>query len=146
MPVSSESITDFSPAWTFKDAFLKSRPWFPMNFNTATGQIAIDNVNAPTLDALGWPTRLERTTNAQGQVIQQYLNSQIFDNLQGRYPGGLHRAEWEGTGNVLWMGDLVVTSQGVDAQGKHVHQVLPPRLLANHHGCDRASVVSLGNL
>jgi len=130
MAMNIESITDFSPAWTFKDSFLKARPWFPMNFNTATGQIAIDNVNPPSLDALGWPTHLERFTNAQGQVIQQYLNSQIFDNLQGRYPGGLYRAEWEGTGTVLWMGDLVVTSQGVDAQGKHFAnlQVTPANL------------------
>ena len=31
-----ENVYDFSPAWTFTDAFLKSRPWQPQAYNTVT--------------------------------------------------------------------------------------------------------------
>src|SRR6267378_2191949 len=72
-----ERVTDYMAAWMFTDAFKASRPWIPAVYNTATRSLTQDtgHVLPLSLDAHGWPTRLNQTTNAQGQVLQQMLET-----------------------------------------------------------------------
>src|SRR5262245_43125906 len=63
-----ERIQDFSAAWMFTDVFKSSRLWMSGLYNTATRTMSQDTTGLlpVSVDALGWPTRLNQTINAQG--------------------------------------------------------------------------------
>jgi hypothetical protein len=116
-----EFVADWSPAWTFTDAFKASRPWISHSYNTVTRQFDWQGgANIPvSVDAHGWPSQLMTWTNAQGQPMQQLLGTLMFRGLQGHYPAGTYRAEWQGTGTVSWGFDARATQQGTIANGTH---------------------------
>jgi hypothetical protein len=116
-----ERVTDYSADWMFTDAFKESRPWLPAIYNTATGTQTPDTTGVMplSLDANGWPTQLNQTTNAQGQVLQQRLGTLMFDGQNGHYPAGTYTAWWDGTGTVQWGGDVTVAQTGVTPAGHH---------------------------
>lgn len=113
-----EGISDWSVAWPFTDAFKTSRPWISHAYNTATGQVTWEGGGEVRTDAKGWPTQLNRWTNAQGQMMEQRLGTLMFRDIGTAYPAGTYRAEWEGTGTVSWGFAASVTGQGKTSTGK----------------------------
>src|SRR5207244_289738 len=98
-----------------------SRPWIPEIYDTATHTLSQDtgHILPLDLDAQGWPTQLNRTTNDQGQLLVQLLQTAMFDGLNGHYPAGTYHAEWSGSGTLEWGGDAHVTQTGVTGDGNH---------------------------
>lgn len=126
-----DRIVDYSPAWTFTDAFQSSRSWISYSYNTATGATTASPPGTPiAVDAHGWPTQLSESTDAQGRRIQQRLGTMMFDSIDGRYPAGVYRAEWRGEGTLVWQGDARVAQTGVEPDGTHyaLLNVAPTRL------------------
>lgn len=121
--INLERVVDWSPAWTFTDVFKSSREWVSHSYNTVTGQFtwgdAANNGGTVNVDSKGWPTRLNEWTNAQGQLMQQQLGTLMLDGQNGHYPGGVYRAEWEGTGSLTWGHDARVTQTGLTENGRH---------------------------
>lgn len=115
--VNLESVVDWSTAWNFTDAFKNSRPWISHAYNTATGQSSWEGGGVVHVDAKGWPTQLNQTTNSQNQVIQQQLGTLMFRDIGTNYPAGTYRAEWKGTGDVSFGFAARVTQQGTLADG-----------------------------
>lgn len=109
-------ITDYAPAWVFKDAFLQSRSWMSWDYNTVTGQATQGN-RPVQVDSNGWPTRLDQWTNDAGQAMQQRLQTMMFQSTGGTHPTGVYHAQWRGTGRITFLGDGAVTSQGTLADG-----------------------------
>ncbi len=116
--VNLESVVDWSPAWTFTDAFKTSRPWISHAYNTATFSESWEGGGPITVDAKGWPTQLNQFTNAQGQLIQQRLGTLMFRDIGASYPAGTYRAEWEGTATLSWGFAARLIEQGVMPSGK----------------------------
>jgi len=113
-----ESVVDWSPAWTFTDAFKTSRPWISHAYNTATFSESWEGGGPITVDAKGWPTQLNQFTNAQGQRIEQRLGTLMFRDIGTSYPAGTYRAEWEGTATLSWGFAARLLEQGVMPSGK----------------------------
>ena len=111
-----DPIVEFGSAWTFKDAFLSSRPWISHAFNTVTGQETFGAGGEVLVDDHGWPTELTSSVNEQGQLIEQRISTLMFRDA-GVYPGGTYRAEWKGTGTVKWEFDATVQSSGTLPDG-----------------------------
>ena len=86
-----ENIVDWSPAWTFTDAFRASRPWIAHAFNTATWAASWDERDSPplALDVNGNVARLTTWVNAVGQTMQQRAGTLMFRDLGGGYAGGM---------------------------------------------------------
>ena len=116
-----ENVVDWSPAWTFTDAFQASRPWISQAFNTATWNTSWDAADAPvlTLDSRGNPTSLATWQNAAGQTMQQVAGTLMFRGLGGGYAGGVYRAEWDGTGTVTFGFDAQTIASGKTAAGRN---------------------------
>ena len=114
-----ESVVDWSPAWTFTDAFKTSRPWISHAYNTATGVESWEGGGAVQVDAQGWPTTLNQFTNSQGQLIQQRLGTLLFRDIGTDYPAGIYRAQWQGTGNVSFGFAATAIEQGTMPDGTH---------------------------
>jgi hypothetical protein len=116
-----ERVSDSMAAPMFTDAFKQSRNWGADVYNTTTHTLTVDTAHLlpVTLDAHGWPTALSSTTNAQGQVLQQRLETDMLTGLNGHYPAGIYHTEWQGTGTVEWNGDVHVVQQGMTAAGNH---------------------------
>jgi hypothetical protein len=116
-----ENVRDYMSAWMFTDGFKESRPWMPLVYNATTHTLTQDpgHIIPLSLDARGWPTRLGQSINAQGQSLQQILQTVMFDGLSGHYPAGTYTAWWQGTGTLMWGGDAVVTRSGTMANGTH---------------------------
>ena len=110
-----ERVSDNSVAWVFKDAFQSSRPWTSYGYNTATGALTLGGGGPVTVDPQGWPTTLNQITNSLGQLVQQRLTTQMFDGIAGNYASGVYRAEWDGSGTLVWGGDATVIEQGNSA-------------------------------
>src|SRR5262249_9576705 len=88
-------ITDYAPAWVFKDAMLQSRQWLSQEINTVTRGIA--NSTMPVdVDANGWPMRLNSFTNAQGQLVTQRLLGVVYNTTNAAHPAGIYHAFWRG--------------------------------------------------
>jgi len=98
--VNLEQVVDWSPAWTFTDAFKSSRPWISHAYNTATGQETWEGGGTVNVNAEGWPTGLNQWTNSSGQIMKQRLGTLMFRDIGTAYPAGIYRAEWEGSGTV----------------------------------------------
>ncbi len=115
-----ESVVDWSPAWTFTDAFKASRPWISQTFNPQTFVTTWDPAVAPTLDLdANGNIRSLKTWTANGVAIKQYAATLMFDALGGDYAAGTYHAEWDGTGVVDFGFDAVVTSSGRTAAGRN---------------------------
>ncbi|MFM8893626.1 MAG: hypothetical protein ACKOTB_18790, partial [Planctomycetia bacterium] len=82
-----ENVVDWSPAWTFKDAFQASRPWINQSFNPVTWETAWDAADAPPLrlDDRGNVTSLATWKNAAGQTLEQMAATLMFRGLGGGY-------------------------------------------------------------
>ena len=120
-----ESIVDWSPAWTFTDAFKASRPWISHSFNPQTFAVTWDAAAAPTLDLdADGNVRTLKTWTANGVQMRQYAGTLMFDALGGDYAGGTYHAEWDGTGVVSFGFDAVVTSSGITAAGRNFAELL----------------------
>jgi hypothetical protein len=113
-----ESVVDWSPAWTFTDAFKTSRPWISHAYNTATFAETWEGGGPIAVDAQGWPTQLNQFTNAQGQLVQQRLGTLMFRDIGTSYPAGVYRAEWEGSATLSWGFAARLLEQGVMPNGK----------------------------
>ena len=116
-----ENVVDWSPAWTFTDAFQASRPWISQAFNTATWNTSWDAADAPllSLDSRGNPTSLATWKNTAGETMKQVAGTLMFRSLGGGYPGGVYRAEWDGTGTVTFGLDAVTIASGRTAAGRN---------------------------
>ena len=116
-----ENVVDWSPAWTFTDAFQASRPWISQAFNTATWNTSWDAADAPllSLDSRGNPASLATWKNAAGETMKQVAGTLMFRSLGGGYPGGVYRAEWDGTGTVVFGLDAVTIASGKTAAGRN---------------------------
>ena len=116
-----ENVVDWSPAWTFTDAFQASRPWISQAFNTATWNTSWDAADAPPLqlDSRGNPTSLATWKNAAGQTMQQVAGTLMFRGLGGGYAAGVYRAEWDGTGTVAFGFDAQTIASGRTAAGRN---------------------------
>lgn len=115
-----ESIVDYSPAWTFTDAFKASRPWISQTFNPQTFALTWDAADAPVLDIDGdGNVRSLKTWTQNGVTLAQYAGTLMFDALGGDYAAGTYHAEWDGTGVVRFGFDAVVTSSGRTPEGRN---------------------------
>ena len=116
-----ENVVDWSPAWTFTDAFQASRPWIAQAFNTETWDTSWDPADAPplALDSRGNPTALTTWKNAAGQAMQQMAGTLMFRGLAGGYAGGAYRAEWDGVGTVTFGFDARTLATGKTAAGRN---------------------------
>ena len=115
-----ESIVDWSPAWTFTDAFKASRAWISQSFNPQTFALTWDPAAAPALDVdADGNVRSLQTWTQNGVQMRQYAGTLMFDALGGDYAGGTYHAEWDGTGVVSFGFDATVTSSGTTAAGRN---------------------------
>jgi hypothetical protein len=115
-----ESVVDWSPAWTFTDAFKASRGWIAQEFNTSTWETAWDvgATNPIRVDPNGNPTQLTTRVNAAGQTIRQMAATLMFRDTGAAHPAGTYRAEWDGTGVVTFGFDARVIASGRMASGR----------------------------
>jgi hypothetical protein len=115
-----ESIVDWSPAWTFVDAFQASRPWIAQTFNTQTWATTWDPAVAHLLDldADGNVRSLARWS-ANGVEMQQRAGTLMFRDTGGSHPAGTYIAEWDGKGDVRFGFDAVVKATGRTPAGRH---------------------------
>ncbi len=115
-----ENVVDWSPAWTFTDAFKASRPWISHAFNSQTWSTTWDEASAPLLDLdADGNVRSLKTWTRNGVAMKQYAGTLMFDALDGGYAGGTYHAEWDGTGVVTFGFDATVTSTGTTAAGRN---------------------------
>jgi hypothetical protein len=116
-----ENVVDWSPAWTFTDAFQASRGWIAHELNTATGAMAWDvgATNPIRVDANGNPAMLSSRVNTSGQTLRQMAGTLMFRDVDGAYPGGTYRAEWEGTGVVTFGFDARAVATGRTSDGRN---------------------------
>ncbi|QDT08781.1 LamG-like jellyroll fold domain-containing protein [Planctomycetes bacterium K23_9] len=100
--VNLDPIVDFSTAWTFTDVFKTSRPWLSHAFNTVTQQESFSGGGEVQVDENGWPVALNEFVNDDGHLIQQRISTLMFRDIGDKYPAGIYRAEWQGSGDVRW--------------------------------------------
>lgn len=117
--INLDNVNDYTPNWMFADVMQSSRPWFSHSFNTVTGANDFNGGGSipVQVDANGWPTQLATWTNAHGQVMQQRLGTTMFSGLNGNYPSGTYRVEWDGTADIIFGNDARETSRGVTPDG-----------------------------
>ena len=115
-----ESVVDWSPAWTFTDAFKASRPWISHSFNPQTWATTWDPAQAPVLDVdANGNIRSLKTWTQNGVPMKQHAGTLMFDALGGDYAAGTYHAEWDGTGLVTFGFDAAVTATGKTAAGRN---------------------------
>jgi hypothetical protein len=116
-----ENVVDWSPAWTFTDAFKASRPWIAQAVNTVTGETIWDTGAARplALDANGNVTSLATWTNAAGQAMRQMAGTLMFRDTGAAHPAGVYRAEWDGTGTVTFGFDARTIASGRTPAGRN---------------------------
>ncbi|MFM8598784.1 MAG: hypothetical protein ACKOB8_07215, partial [Mycobacterium sp.] len=115
-----ENVVDWSPAWTFTDAFTASRPWISQAFNPQTFGLSWEAADAPTLDLdSDGNVRSLKTWTRNGVAMRQFAGTLMFNGLGGGYAGGTYHAEWDGTGVVSFGFDAQVTATGRTASGRN---------------------------
>jgi hypothetical protein len=121
-----ENVVDWSPAWTFTDAFKASRPWIAQAVNTVTGETIWDTGAARplALDANGNVTSLATWTNAAGQTMRQMAGTLMFRDTGAAHPAGVYRAEWDGTGTVTFGFDARTIASGRTPAGRNFADLL----------------------
>ena len=120
-----ENVVDWSPAWTFTDAFKASRPWISQAFNTNTWGTSWDPADSPPLDLdADGNVRSLKTWTVDRVTMQQFAGTLMFRGLGGGYAGGTYRAEWDGKGRVTFDFDAKVTASGVTASGRNYADLL----------------------
>lgn len=115
-----ENVVDWSPAWTFTDAFQASRPWIAHAIDQETGGLVWDvgDSRPLALDADGNVTSLS-TWSEGGRSFRQAAGTLMFRELGGAYAAGTYRAEWRGTGTVTFGFDARVAAAGRTSEGIH---------------------------
>jgi hypothetical protein len=115
-----ENVVDWSPAWIFTDAFQASRPWISQAIDASTGDVTWDIGQARplALDANGNVTGLAAWSEG-GRNFQQAAATLMFRGLNGAYAAGTYRAEWQGTGELIFGFDARVGAAGTTPQGMH---------------------------
>lgn len=114
-----ESIVDWSPAWTFTDAFKASRPWINQVFNTSTWGTSWDAPTAPLLDvAADGTVRSLRRWTENGVEFRQQAATLLFRDIDAAYPAGRYVAEWDGSGEVRFDFDARVVSLSRTSEGR----------------------------
>ena len=115
-----ENVVDWSPAWTFTDAFQASRSWIAQAIDTATGGLVWDvgERHPLAVDADGEVTSLA-TWQEGDRTYRQAAATLMFRDCGGSHPAGTYRAEWNGTGEVVFGFDARVVSTGTTAAGHH---------------------------
>ena len=120
-----ESIVDWSPAWTFTDAFKASRPWISQAFNPQTFGLTWEAADAPILDVdADGNVRSLKTWMQNGVAMKQFAGTLMFNGLSGGYAGGTYHAEWDGSGVVSFGFDAEVTATGRTAAGRNFAELL----------------------
>jgi hypothetical protein len=116
-----ENVVDWSPAWTFTDAFKASRPWIVHAIDTVTGEMTWDvGDDYPlALDGDGNVTALASWTNTAGHTVRQMAGTLMFRDIAGAYPAGRYRAEWDGSGTVTFGFDARTIASGRTAAGRN---------------------------
>ena len=114
-----ENVVDWSPAWTFTDAFQSSRPWIAQAVDVASGAGLWDVGDAHPLpvNAKGEITRFETWTE-NGRQFRHQAATLLFRDV-GTYASGTYHAQWEGTGTVSFGFDARVLSTTTGADGIH---------------------------
>ncbi len=124
-----QGVFDWAGAWMFTDVFKQSRDWIPHEINTTTGEFVWEGDSTVHANEHGWPTQLGQWTNADGHVVRQLLGTLMFHDLDGRYPAGVYRAEWDGNGSIASgavhfdSDGTVVLNHGVTAEGRNFADV-----------------------
>ena len=121
--VNLDAITYYSPAWTFTDAFKQSAPFVATPVDTVTGQSGKWGQGGDvSVDARGWPTELKTWTDpATGHTMKQRLDTLIFRDIDGQYPGGTYHLAWEGTGEISFGPGAQIVSRGPDGRSAAVN-------------------------
>ena len=115
-----ENVVDWSPAWTFTDAFKASRPWISHSFNPQTWSTTWDPAQAPPLDVdANGNIRSLKTWTQNNVQMKQHAGTLMFDGIDGGYAGGTYHAEWDGTGVVTFGNDALATATGKTAAGRN---------------------------
>lgn len=117
--INLDNVRDYLPNWMFTDAFQHSRPWISHAYNTVTRQFSFNDSTSVAVDDNGWPTQLASWTNASGQRIEQRIGTLMFREINGQYPSGIYRAEWDGSGDVVFGMDAREISRGLTPEGHH---------------------------
>jgi hypothetical protein len=121
-----EGVTDWMASWMFTDAFKHSRDWISNDYNTVTGQFEWFGSQAVDTDDAGWVEQLATWNNADNQVMQQWVTTLMFHDLEpGSYPSGTYRMEWDGNGtlanfDLVLEGDVTeILVEGTLPGGRH---------------------------
>jgi len=114
-----ENVVDWSPAWTFTDAFQSSRPWIAQAVDVASGAVTWDvgDTHPLPVDANGEITRFE-TWSEGGRTYRHQAATLLFRDV-GSYAAGTYHAQWEGKGTVSFGFDARVLSTTTGADGIH---------------------------
>ncbi len=119
-------LVDWDPAWVFKDAFNRARPWGTRAVNVATGEATWQFFlgEGPTLqvDEHGWVTSLPTWQHSNGNTYQQQATTVIFTDGANQ-PAGVYTAEWDGEGELLMP---FVTETGTTPTGRHFARINMP--------------------
>jgi hypothetical protein len=108
-----ENVVDWSPAWTFTDAFQASRPWIAHAVDLGTGGLIWDVGESRPLDLDGAGNVVSLATWTEGgRTLRHAAGTLLFREIGGAYPAGTYRAEWSGTGTVAFGFDARVVASG----------------------------------
>lgn len=112
--VNLSTVRSVSSALPFVDGFKSARAWIPQRKG------AWDTGAALSLDENGWVTAWPDP--AQPATTQ--ISTLLFDNIQGRYPGGKYVVLYEGEGTLTYSRDAV-KDNAASAPGRDVITVTP---------------------
>lgn len=112
-------VVDWDPAWIFKDAFQRARPWGVRAQNVDTGetmwQFSLGEGPELSLDESGWVTALPEWQHSSGEIYQQLATTVVFTG-DANQPAGIYTAEWDGNGTLQMP---FVIESGVTAEGRN---------------------------
>lgn len=117
---------DWDPAYVFRDAFARARPWGVQARNVETGetswQFFLGEGPELQLDEHGWVTSLPVWQHSDGTLYQQQATTVLFSD-ESAQPAGIYRAEWQGDGELVMP---FVIESGVNPDGTHYALVEMP--------------------